>query len=156
MNCKSAEEIILTDYIDGKSAPQTLREVEAHIASCGRCSEIVARLKSVGGAFRTVPRMEAPLAVWERIRSEIGEKSAQVTFLPGFFEPVRIFLARLRPALVITATAAIIFVVLTMARLMPQKGTSAIQDDIVSMAASYEIGNGTEYDFGTPEETYFL
>jgi len=156
MDCKSAEEIILTDYIDGKAAPQILREVEAHIASCGHCSEIAARLKSVNAAFREAKHIEPPARVWESIRSEINKNTEQVVLSPGFFESVRIFFARLKPAIVVTATAAILLIVLTVGRFTPQKGVTIIQDDIISLVTLYENGAGAEYDFGTPAENYFL
>ena len=37
MDCKMMEEAILTDYTDGKLTGRSLKEVEAHLASCSRC-----------------------------------------------------------------------------------------------------------------------
>jgi anti-sigma factor RsiW len=156
MDCKKAEDIILTDYIDAKVTPQVLKEVEAHLASCSRCSALAARLKSVSAALRQAERIEPSAEVWEKIRSEIGEKTPQVVFSPGFFEPIRIFFTRLKPAMVITATAAVILVVLTVARIAPHKGIKTIQDDMISLVTLYENGTSTGCDFGTSVENYFL
>jgi len=62
---------------------------------------------------------------------------------------------RLRPAIVVATAAMVILAVLTVARLVPQKGLIS-QDEIISLVTLDESGNGQEFDFGTPEESFFL
>ena len=159
MDCKEMEEIILTDYIDGKIAGQALRSVEAHLASCIRCRGLASELASIRAPFRKTERMEPPSEVWERIRAEVSRKPIDSVFAQDTFQSIRLFFARLRPAIVVMTAAALILAVLTVARLMPQKGMRtppASGDDILSLVTSDENENGALYDFGTPAENYFL
>ncbi len=157
MDCKKMEEVILTDYIDGKVTGMRLKDVEAHLASCTRCRSLASELASVSAEFRNTKRMEPPSEVWERIRAEVNREPAVAgdVYTPGFFESMRLLAVRIRPAIVVATAAAFILAVLTVTRLMPQKELTS-QDEIMSLVTMDESGNGGDYNFGTPEENYFL
>ncbi len=158
MDCNKMEEIILTDYIDGRLTGRAFKDVEAHIASCKPCRGLISELKSVSAEFKKSGREDPPSEVWERIRSEVDRAPATALFAQDFFRSTRLIFARLRPAIAVTAAVALIFVVLMAGRLMPYRGTVNApvgEEEILSMAALEENGV-TDYDFGTPEENYFL
>jgi len=158
MDCKKAEELIFTDYIDAKLAGPALKDIEAHLSSCSRCHELASELASMRKTFGAVGPKEAPPEVWQKIRDELALHLNEVNGA-GFVPPVPAWFVRLRPALVAAAAAAVIFAVLMIGRLMPYNagpGLPAIEEDIISLAALDENGNGANYDFGTPAENYFL
>ncbi len=155
MDCKKMEELIFTDYADGKITGQAFKDVEAHLASCHRCRALASELASIGRTFKAVKPMEAPTGVWEKIRSDITREPAGTVFARDLIFTARSFLARLRPVVVMVTAAVLILVAVTVVRLMPQKITTR-GEDILSIVALEETGNGAEYDFGTPAESYFL
>lgn len=157
MDCKKIEEVILTDYIDGKVTGTRLKDIEAHLASCTRCRSLASSLAAVSAELQKTKRMEPPSEVWEKIRAEVdrGPAVAGDAYMHDFFESMRLLAARIRPAIVVTTAAALILAVLTVARLMPQRSLAS-QDEIMSLVTLDESGNGGDYNFGTPEESYFL
>lgn len=158
MDCNKMEEIILTGYMDGELTGGALKDVEAHLTSCSRCRGLASELKSVSAEFKKSGREDPPSEVWERIRSEVSRTPAAAVFAQEFFRSARLIFVRLRPAIAITTAVALILVVLVAGRLMPYRGTvntPAGEDEILLMAALDENGI-TDYDFGTPEENYFL
>lgn len=157
MDCKKMEEIILTDYMDGKITGAMLKDVEAHLASCSRCRALYTELAPIGAEIRKAKRMEPPDRVWEKIRAEVSMAPGKAWALSPdkFFESVRMMIAHLKAAIVVATAAALILAVLTVAHLMPQRG-AIDQEEIISLITMDENGNGTNYDFGTPEEAYFL
>ena len=90
MDCKKMEEIILTDYIDGKITGARLKDVEAHLALCSRCRALASELALVNAEFRKAKHMEPPAEVWEKIRAEVsaGPARAMGFSAAGFFESV--------------------------------------------------------------------
>lgn len=157
MDCKRIEELIFTDYIDGTLAPAALKEVEAHLALCAGCRKLASELVSASRTIRSAGKMTPPPIVWERIRRDITAppRRSETLSFDNLFGPAQAFFARFRPAIVAVTAAALILTVLTVARLMPQRGVS-VQDEIMSMMILDENGSSSSYDFGTPEENYFL
>lgn len=158
MDCNRMKEIILTDYIDGRLNARELKDVEAHLASCKPCRAAASELLSLRAEFGKSRREEPPSEVWERIRSEVERTPAATVFSQDFFRSLRPVFARLRPAITVAAAATLILIVLMVGRLMPPRGAINApvgEDEILSIAALEENGSA-DYDFGTPEESYFL
>lgn len=159
MECKRIEEIILTDYTDGKLSGQMFKDVEAHLASCSRCRALASELVRLRTDLRKAGRMTPPSRVWETVRAGVAGEPAGGVFAQNFLRSVRLLSVRLRPAVVAATAAALILVVLTMARLMPQKEMLVVpvaQDEALSLITLDEDRNGADYDLGTPAEDYFL
>ena len=154
MDCKKMEELVLTDYIDGVlKDPGILKEVEAHLASCGQCRGLMEEIRSVSAAFKEAKRPEPSPIIWQRIREKISAAGTEK-------ERLRLYFPRLKsPAIAFAAAVALILIILTASRIMPFRATAVTPDEtgeILSMAGVSENGNGEGYDFGTPIERYFL
>lgn len=153
MDCKKIEEIILTDYMDGRLDSRELKAVEAHLASCGRCRELASEAAGIGKELRLAEELTPSPAVWQRIRAAISGEPARAMPAQNFFQSLRLSFARLRPAIVVASAVAVILAVLITARLMPPGGSLG-QEEIMSLVSIEE--NGAGYDLGTPVESYFL
>ena len=149
MDCRKMREIILTDYTDKKLSGHALTEVEAHLASCTQCRELASGVVSLENTLRSARRISPPPELWERIRAEFSRENSGAALARKFFESIRLLTLRFRPAIVAVACAIIIFAVLAVARLTPQKGSET--ESLVSMG---ENGSNADYDFGTPEESF--
>ncbi|MCX5667315.1 MAG: zf-HC2 domain-containing protein [Candidatus Omnitrophica bacterium] len=159
MNCKRAEKLILTDYIDGNLKGRALEEIELHIRSCPGCHALAQDLKAAGKLFRAVPRQEAPSEVWRKIRDEISAAPVRRYFPEIALEYARYHLSHLKPAIVMAGAAVLLLFVLATMRLMPHKDylEAAIQqDDIAAISYGSDEEDGSEYDLGTPAEMFFL
>lgn len=149
MDCKKMEEVILTDYIDGKLEGTALRQAEEHIASCDRCRGLVQEFRAVAASLRNAPREEPPDRVWEKIRAAITvpeRKPAWTIFTPR------------RPAFAFAALAVALIAIFIAIRPVFLKEVSPVpeQYDVLSLAVSGTNGNGSDYEMGTPAEEYFL
>ena len=47
MNCKKIRELILTDYIDGEADEKTKMSVNAHVAECAECKELLSSVQKI-------------------------------------------------------------------------------------------------------------
>lgn len=159
MNCKKMERIILTDYIDGNLKGRALEEVEAHLRSCPGCHALEQELRAAGKLFRAVPQETAPAGIWYKIRDEISSAPAGRYFPEAVFAHARYYLSHLKPAFVIASAAVLLLFALAAVRLMPYRDyleTTTAQDDILAISYIGNEENGSEYDFGTSIETFFL
>ena len=149
MDCKKMEEVIFTDYIDGKLEGGAFREAEEHLASCAKCRGLAQELASVAESLRNVRREEPPARIWEKVRAGITVPER---------EPAWAFFTRARPAFAMAAVAAAILAIFIAVRPMFIKQVSPAQEqyDILSLSVSDTNGNGSDYDMGTPAEEYFL
>jgi anti-sigma factor RsiW len=157
MDCKKIEEIIFTDYIDGKLTAEAMEDIDRHIASCGKCRALKTGLSSVGSVFKGDVRPEVPSGLWEKIRSEITAGAGQEKAAHSVFASFGGLFVRLRPAMVAATAALIVLMALVAIRLAPGwRGaeTTASEDYIYSMADLNM--NGDDYDLQTGAESYFL
>jgi len=156
MDCKKIEEVILTDYVDGRLEGRALKDFEAHLASCSKCRAFASEIAGISTEFRKAGHMAPPAAVWERIRTVVAEEPVEV--IPGrnIFEPIRLFFDKARPVLVAATAAMLILAVLITARIVSNRGAISQEDEIFSMVDLGENANGFDYDLGTPAESYFL
>lgn len=159
MNCKKAEEMILTDYIDGNLKDEALREVEEHLAACQYCRDLAVRAVSSRRMLKSAAREVPPEGLWSKIRAEIISEETKPGFFDRIFDQARYFFGHLRPAVAAAAVAAIVIFVLTTARLVPVgspfSGMTA-HDDILEITSVGEESDDSEYGFGTAVEEYFL
>jgi anti-sigma factor RsiW len=75
MTTNHPDGVTLDDYVDEMLAPSERAAVEAHLAGCSECRELVAGLRSVVEAVSTLKPVEPPRAAWARIEQKIrGER----------------------------------------------------------------------------------
>jgi len=153
------EKFILTDYIDGKLKAHLLEEVELHLRSCPSCNALAEELRAAGKLFKTVGQEAAPREVWHKILAEINAAPAKNRFAETILMYMRYYLSHLKPAVVIASAAVLLFFALTAIRFMPHgdyPGTMIAQDDILAIPYTSDEEDGSEYDFETPAEMFFL
>lgn len=157
MNCKRAKDLILLDYADGALKGHVLEELESHILSCPSCRRLAEDVAYTGRLFESAGRAEAPMAVWNRIRSELAGLPRANGFIAKALDRIRSGLYDLRPAIVATAAVAMLVFVLMAARIISDinynKAISA-RDDTINMI-SLNDDNG-KYDMGTQAEKLLL
>jgi hypothetical protein len=70
MDCAALDER-LADYLEGDLDPATRREVEAHVASCVRCTALVRDLASLRAAAVVLPELTPSRDLWTGIARRI-------------------------------------------------------------------------------------
>jgi len=83
---------LLSAYLDDRVTPQERREVEAHLASCQRCSAALAELAKTIGHLRNLDRVEPPPWLTGRIMARVREQAAKerVSIIRRLFFPLQI------------------------------------------------------------------
>jgi anti-sigma factor RsiW len=71
MTSNHPDGVTLDDYVDDVLSPSERAAVEAHLAACDGCRELVAGLRSVVAAVSTLKPVEPPRAAWSRIEQTI-------------------------------------------------------------------------------------
>ncbi|MCX5680501.1 MAG: zf-HC2 domain-containing protein [Candidatus Omnitrophica bacterium] len=160
MDCKRAKGLVLSDYTDGVLRGHALEELELHLRSCSSCRRLAEGVTSTGELLKSAARVDAPQAVWNRIRAEISRILIKEGFVETVLERIRYGLYHLRPTVMATAAIIVLIFVLATARFVSYMNYSAalsVREDIVNMVSlnGEERGSG-EYDIGTSAETFFL
>jgi anti-sigma factor RsiW len=159
MNCKRAEELILTDYIDGALKGDALKELEDHIALCDECRNFAWEAASAGKAVKALKKETPPAGIWQNIKAEVSQKEEPMDILERVLDPLRQFLAAYRPAVAVAVAAVMVLFVLTALRVTTNTGalTTAVTQDDILMISSLDNGwSDTDESLGTSAEEYFL
>lgn len=116
MNCKKAQELILTDYLDEEINKE---QVDAHIASCKECREFLAVVKKI-----TVEPLEQATkdnlsrdVIWTRIQDEIKTKESDAqgyNWDLGFLSRLKDIIFAPKPVFAMGTCAALIMMVLAL------------------------------------------
>jgi hypothetical protein len=94
---------------DGRvSGPVTHAAVEAHLATCPACPAIVADVRAIRQAARTLEPMAPPEHVWHQVRARVSLETPPRTSLFGLAGPAPGWRALFQP---LGATAALVLVV---------------------------------------------
>ncbi|RCK79643.1 MAG: hypothetical protein OZSIB_4115 [Candidatus Ozemobacter sibiricus] len=73
MNCEHWRDLILTDHLDGEIAPADREALNAHVAVCPACRELMEQAPAaLIEPFARLERVAPPPAVWEKIAVEMG------------------------------------------------------------------------------------
>lgn len=67
---------LLGDFVDGAQAMQSREAVEAHVAACERCRDLVTDLASIRAAAAALGPLPVPDTLWPRVRMELGAPGA--------------------------------------------------------------------------------
>jgi len=74
MNCKELEPL-LDDLVDGRLAGDARERAEAHVRSCADCRSILADLRQIREAARSLPRMAPPAGGWARLNAALDAEA---------------------------------------------------------------------------------
>ena len=61
----------LDDYLDGRDDGSARAAVDAHLASCATCPALVADVRSLRAAARTLEPIEPPAHVWRQVQARL-------------------------------------------------------------------------------------
>ncbi|HUO40260.1 MAG TPA: zf-HC2 domain-containing protein, partial [Mycobacterium sp.] len=79
----------LSAYTDGELAPHRRELVEAHLASCPRCQEALAELKTLTAGVAALPKLQPPPQFLAEVRRKIarGDNPEALTWQDHLFRP---------------------------------------------------------------------
>ncbi len=165
MNCKKAQELILTDYLDNQMNEEERIGVKLHLAHCRNCEEFfLAAKKTVFDPFAGLEKKAPPEFVWFRIKENIPVKAQRrASFAAYLLEKLRPLVYNPRPALAVLTAVSIVVLAGVMARiqlnnqefsLVNTKGQ--IEYFSRSIEAPADVIASEEIGFGTQIEKYFL
>ncbi|HRV08224.1 MAG TPA: zf-HC2 domain-containing protein [Acidobacteriota bacterium] len=87
MNCARFE-TLLSDYLEERLDATVRRAVEAHLADCPRCGELLRDVGELVTQLRELPEVEAPESLTEAILMRTSGKPERWSFKREFIEPV--------------------------------------------------------------------
>lgn len=125
MDCASFDER-LADYLEGDLAPADRRRLEAHLASCVRCTALVRDLEQIRASASSLPELAPSRDLWEDIASRI--EAPVVPFAARSAPNAARRFDRWRNAAIAAALVAVtagVTYTLTVARGTARPGTSA-------------------------------
>ena len=162
MNCKAAQNMILTDYIDERSTGTAKTVLETHLAACVRCREhLVLARKMLVDPFHVLSRERMPQSVMNAILDQLREKESvrENEWFLGIWEGIQQLFA---PSPIVARVLATVFVcfLVTGTMLGVNLSQQSRHDDgfllLAQVAeASIDKENVTE-DYGTSMEAYFF
>ncbi len=160
MNCKSIQELLLTDYVDGEMSDSERKIIDDHLKSCQKCEEFALLAKKVGvDSFSDTERVSPSENVWQRIKMQVSSSSEKCNIFNNIFslENIKNAFALMRPRLVL---ASILFVVLstTLFIKVSEQNLALKQEEqvVVYLATLSEDDDSFDEDFETNIEKYFL
>ena len=162
MDCKKAQDLILTDYLDGSMTDDEKRALEAHFVKCSRCRAVAETAgKEIAGQFNKAERISPPESVWQNLREAIGREKIAVARSPvaDFLEKLRSLRVSPRPVFATATVAAAVLVAVVIARLPVQNriAVSDYLDEQATFLTSLQAdANGAYEDLGTSIEEYLL
>ncbi len=70
-NCRSIQDKLLTEYIDGLLSAEELAETNRHLDSCTQCRNALATIRQAETTLRAAPVFTPPDHCWANIREQI-------------------------------------------------------------------------------------
>jgi anti-sigma factor RsiW len=165
MKCSQIQDLILTDYLDGRLEGAPKDRLEAHLSTCTGCREFeeTAR-KTVFEPFSMAEKPAPAETVWHRIKKEIeAEQPAVSRPLTGLARTIRSFFSARKPALALATAMTVLLVSVMILRTPPEKPERAginIEEEISYVGYLLEGSNQFSANgnggLGTSIEEYFL
>lgn len=161
MECKKAQELILTNYLDGQMDDVQRVRLKIHFATCPGCEEFASiAKKAVIDPIARMKRVSAPESLWPRIKEAIiAAEQPEAGLVARFREKAKLIFAI--PRLAFTFATAILFIsvvgIVTQVQLskrvsLQEQAEYPTNSLSVGLAAPTDSGA----DFGTSIEEYFL
>lgn len=87
-NCQTVE-AALGDYVDGALSPESVREIEEHLAACEGCAAYLADIREGMVLLQELEPVEAPPVLINRLLHQIPQRSFGLRgWMARLFEPV--------------------------------------------------------------------
>ena len=159
MLCKKIEELLKSDYLDGRLSGSEEKDVNEHLLHCPQCSKLKEALESQRAIFRNTRREEVPEQVWQNIRNTIiTERLNEHDIVHSrVFNRLRDLLWQPRPVFALASAFAAIILVVVFTESHIQK--KQVLSNGVGIIAGYRINSESENtlpNLGTNIEEYFF
>jgi len=164
MDCKSVQELILTDFIDGQMADSLKGLIDQHLKQCHDCKAYLSEVKNQAvNPFINLIKEVPDVVLWARIKQNIQEEQDQLlekNLQPNVWERFRALVLVPRPAFALATFLTMIFMVGSMGQLFLSKPALKINgpDQVAYLSSLVDepisISAGAESP--TPIEKYFL
>jgi anti-sigma factor RsiW len=162
MKCERIQELILTDYIDGRMTPRAKDGLEKHLMTCHDCLEFARVAKATAvEPFEKGTREKTPESVWMNIKEELlsQEEHGATSWLDRLKEVFHPQFAFPRPVAVFAGMCFVVMAVTLVQfsninRIPVQM--AADQDEVEYMAALSVRSDIPTSGYGTSVEQYFL
>jgi anti-sigma factor RsiW len=120
----------LSAYVDGELTPHRRELVEAHLASCPRCQEALAELKTLTAGVAALPKLPTPPRFLAEVRAKIarGDHPEVPTWQDHLFRPVWIKVP--------LELAAVVAITISMMRLEQRQPIETVASDQFAQAES--------------------
>jgi len=158
MDCKTARDIILTDYLDDGMPANQPAELAAHLATCAACRTFASQAREeLLLPFDKLPRLEPPEAIWQAVRQGISSRPSPAANL---LSRLRTLLLAPRPLLALGSVTMLLLsaLFLTHVGTHPQPFDPEAQLDYLGYLL--ETNNPPNVDetggYSSPIEEYFL
>ena len=161
MNCKKAQELMLTDYLDDQMGGKEKVQVEEHMTRCPGCKQFSMTAKKVGAElFLGAERASVPEYLWRRVRETIlAEERERKTFTATIFGKLKAILYIPKPALAIVTVVIMLLAIgtVTKMKINDQAAMSAVsagQAEYFDYLSEASLNDNAT--FGTSIEKYFM
>ncbi len=160
MNCRTVQELLLTEYLDGEGPAGQRARVEAHLRVCDRCRAVEAAVRQrLVEPFNALGRVTVPESVWTRTCEQIAERSGRGrrSGIRKFREGLEAVLTP-RRSLALGTLCAVMFVsVVTLRMFLPlERPVPGDETEYVAYLLGWPDGTGNGAGYGSFVEEMFL
>ncbi|MFH1441518.1 MAG: anti-sigma factor [Candidatus Omnitrophota bacterium] len=161
MRCDKIQELLKTNYLDGRLNPRQKEDIKQHLEICPRCRKLEQELQAQRVLFKNIGQQEVPERVWHNIRETIlAENLNPEPFATvGIFQRLKELIFTPRPVFALASAFAVIIFVVVITGISIHKQQGVINFNNEEIAADYGFnGDASDniYDLGTNIEQYFL
>ncbi len=156
MDCKKAQDLILTDYLDEQFGAGPKKVLEDHLSSCFHCREFASvAQKSIVNLFMNAEKVQPSHHVWRNIKETIEEEPAPVASisLAYFWHMLKESYLFTRPAYALACILVIFITTMTWTRARMNREIEYIE---YLVDLTEDVSNNQNVGYGTAIEDYFL
>ena len=164
MKCKTAQDLILTDWLDNQMAQPEKAQLETHLDTCQGCSDFASTAReALLEPFTENEHLQAPPDLWNSITDRIQrEKRQNLAGKNGLLDRLRGCFTMPVPAMAMASVVSVILATTLFLQRGPNSGPIAFDpaihvDHLATLLDNDSISmNGQAGGFDTPIEEYFL
>lgn len=151
----------MTDYTDEELKGRELEEIRDHLAECAECRELAEEAESASCFVKTMPKIDTPSFVWDKIKAEIEARGAAAPSgaHKRLWHAVRPALSMPAGMFAMATAAALIIAVIIFGQIYA-RGASPSDDQLIPYAVlGYWVEDENMYavdNMQTSPEEYFL
>jgi predicted anti-sigma-YlaC factor YlaD len=164
MDCKKAQELLLTDYVDGEVSATVSSEIKAHLKSCTACRALEQKVLGVRKHFREINPVQPPEKVWNSIKESLAKEQVRYegSLVSRAIDFIHSSLWLRKPAFALSTVITVILLAVTVMQFQAPrqrlvKDYLRQQSDYMR-SLQYPVNGETEkdFDFGTNIESYLF